>query len=112
MQQQQSTSNQPLLTYHFGGPQTHVRDRIGDAEHAINQLRADGVATTAQELDRRGINQERERWDGHLVSGQEGRSYQVAARYCVGHRGAQWEPRYAHLYSEGSYSSVGDTHAP
>ena len=99
-------SNQPVLVYHFGGRQTHVRSCIGEAEHAINQLRASGVATTSQELERRGIEQGRERWDGHLVSGQEGRTYQVAARYCVGHRGNQWGHGSAHLYGEGDYSSV------
>ena len=99
-------SNQPVFVYHFGGRQTHVRNRIGEAEHAINQLRAAGIATTSGELERRGIDQGPERWDGHLVSGPEGRSYQVAARYCVGHRSYQWGPDSAHLYGEGDYSSV------
>jgi hypothetical protein len=102
----QTASNQLVLTYYFGGRQTHVRDHIGDAEHAINQLRAAGIATTSGELERRGIDQGRERWEGHLMSGPEGRSYQVASRYCVGHRGNQWGPEAAHLYSEGDYSSV------
>ncbi len=97
---------QPVLVYYSGGRQTHTRERIGDSEHAISQLRAAGIATTREELERRGIEQGRERWDGHLVSGQEGRTYQVAARYCVGHRGYQWSDDAAHLYSEGDYSSV------
>lgn len=99
-------SNQPVFVYHFGGRQTHVRNSIGEAEHAINQLRAAGIATTNGELERRGIDSRRERSDGHLVSGQEGRTYQVAARYCVGHRGYQYSPDSAHLYDEGDYSSV------